>query len=396
MKKCLLIAPLDTHATIGRIAALSFTQFELHLIDVSYIPPKFQLDIYPFNQIASYVWLNPSLGHGSKINNLVESLRSLRLIPQSRRMKKKLAFEINRIQPSIVVTYYGPIGIYFAGLVKGINSKIPVVSILNLIPSSLDYSNNILNGFRKILNPELNNYRNILKKIDFIICASSLMKNYVSLKYKIDTSIMRVIPDFFPETMNFKIVAENSDNKSSGVIFLGAPERWGATIDDLDDQFLDIAKSGVSIHAGKISNHVISLGNAFCYNYFKDEDVFSGCLSTFAHQFQASIITYGISKRHQRFKSTLPTRFFSALSAGLPIAVRAGLFDAVEEYVERYAIGFKYSNAAQLKERLSDKAEMDIFKENANTHSKNYFAEAQSEEFRSIFESLFLNIKRGF
>lgn len=388
MKKCLLIAPLETHATIGRIAALSFTGFELHLIDVSNTPPKFELSNYPFNQIVSYVWLNPSLGHGSKIDKYVESLRSLGLIPQSRNLKHKLANQIDRIEPSVVVCYYGPIGIYFAGLVKDININLPVVSILNLIPSSLDQSNTFLGFVRNKLNSELNNYKSVLNKIDFIICASSLMKNFVSSKYKIDCNRMAVIPDFFPERMNARLNSEISNIESSGVIFLGAPERWGTTIDDLDDQFLDLAKSGISVNAGKISNRVISSGNAFCYSYFTNEDVFSGELSTFAHQFEASIITYGISKRHKRFETTLPTRFFSALSAGLPIAVRAGLFDAVEEYVEKYMIGFKYNNADQLKERLSDKHKMAFFKKNSINHSKKYFAEAQSNDFEVIFNKL--------
>lgn len=388
MKKCLFIAPLETHATIGRVAALACTGFELHVIDVSTARPKFDLSAYPFNQMASYVWLNMSLGRGSYRDKLVESLRSLKIFPQPRKLKQYLAREIIRIDPSVVVSYYGPIGIYFAGLVKDINKKLPVVSILNLIPSSLDAPNTFIGFVKTKLSAEINNYKSILKKLEFIVCASSSMKSRILSQYKLNKYRISVIPDFFPEKMNFKLVPKDSRLKSSGVIFLGSPERWGATIDDLDDQFLDLAKSGVLIHAAKMSNRVISSGNAFCYKYFQDDEVFAGCLSTYAHRFQASIITYGIVKRHQRFETTLPTRFFSALSAGLPIAVRAGLFDAVEKYVERYEIGFKYYSAAQLKERLSDNSKMSLYRKNTIKHSKKYFAEAQGVKFAEIFKNL--------
>ena len=322
MKRCLLIAPLETHASIGRIAALAASNVELHVIDVSFIQPQFDFSQPPFNELASYKWLYPLIG---------------------------------RVQ-------------YFDK------------AILGYIKSNLS--------------TELIDYQKVLGKTNLIICASRLMSDYVSSKYNIDRSRIVVIPDYFSKRMSYKVSSADTSVGSNGVIFLGAPERWGATIDDVDDQFLELAESGITVYAGKISSRVVAAGNVFCYSYFSNDDVFSGCLSTFAHQFQASIITYGISERHQRFKTTLPTRFFSAVSAGLPIAVRAGLFDAVEEYVERFSIGFKYHNATQLKSRLSDKSEMALFRNNAIKHSMEYFAENQSEEFKNLIASVILRKER--
>jgi hypothetical protein len=394
MKRCLLIAPLETHATIGRIAALAASNVELHVIDVSFVQPQFDFSQPPFTELASYKWLNPLIGRVQYFDKWIEILRAFALIPQSKLITGFLAQEINRIDPSVVVTYYGPMGIYFSRLVKEIDRSLPLISILNLIPSSLYRNDSFLGYIKSKLSTELIDYQKVLGKTNAIICASRLMSDYVSSKYNIDRSRIVVIPDYFSKRMSYKISSADTSVGSNGVIFLGAPERWGATIDDVDDQFLELAESGITVYAGKISSRVVAAGNVFCYNYFSNDDVFSGCLSTFAHQFQASIITYGIRERHQRFKTTLPTRFFSAVSAGLPIAVRAGLFDAVEEYLERFSIGFKYHNATELKSRLSDKSEMALFRNNAIKHSMEYFAENQSEEFENLIASVILRKER--
>ncbi len=397
LKKCLLIAPLEAHATVGRLAAIASTGFELHVVDVSGNPLRFNLEQYPFTEIRSYKYFKPSVSFSlySRIfHKIVNKLRCFGLIQESRSVIRLLSKEIERIKPAVVVTYYGPVGVHYAKLVKIINENLPVVSILNLIPSSLDYDNTILGLFSKKLNDELNEYKYTIQNLDFLICASPEMKEYISSKYSVNHNRMAVLPDYFPGTMTFKSTRGDSAQPELSLIFLGAPERWGGKIDSIDEQLFDLALSGVSIYSGMLAEFVISTNNAFRYPFFRDEEVFSGELSTFAHQFQASLITYSIDKRHQRFKTTLPTRFFSALSAGIPIAVRAGLFDAVESYVERYAIGFSYRNIEDLKYKLLDHYAIKKYRANAVEHCRDFFAEAQGAEFKKIFEYVILN-RRG-
>ncbi len=394
LKKCLLLAPLEAHATVGRLAAIASSGFELHVVDVSSNPPRFELNQYPFTEIKSYKYFNIGsiLGkHSQMVHGIVSKLRCVGLIKESRSVIGHLTEEIERVKPDVVVTYYGPIGVQYAKIVKIINRDLPVVSILNLIPSSLDYDKTIRGFFFKILNDELNNYTRIIRKLDFIICASQKMKEYVSTKYGVNSNRMAVLPDYFPKSMTFN--SPDIDGKLPGLnlIFLGAPERWGGSLDNIDKQLFGLACSGISIYSGNIADFVKSTNNAFCYPLFSDEEVFSGKLSSYAHKFQVSLITYGIDKRHQRFKTTLPTRFFSALSAGIPIAVRAGLFDAVEAYVEQYQIGFSYQNIEDLKSKLLDQKAMSVYREGAIQHCREYYAESQGIEFKKIFNSLFLN-----
>jgi hypothetical protein len=396
LKKCLLIAPLEAHATVGRLAAIASTGFQLHVVDVSGNSLRFKLDQYPFTEIKSYKHLNTSLNCSPFLrifHKVVRKLRSFDFFKESRSLLRSLEEEIERVKPELVVTYYGPLGVHYAKLVKIINRNLPVVSILNLIPSSLDYRNTIPGHFSKYLNDELNNYKSTIQKLDFLVCASPEMREYLAKKYVINHNRMAVLPDYFPRTMTFKSLKADIEHPELSLIFLGAPERWGGTLDNIDEQLLELALSGFFVYSGKLADFVVSTNNAFRYPFFSDEEVFSGELSTFAHQFQASLITYGIDKRHQRFKTTLPTRFFNAISAGIPIAVRAGLFDAVESYVERFAIGFSFRNVEDLKIKLMDHDTIKIYRSNAVEHSRNFYAEVQAEEFKRIFEFAVSNRK---
>lgn len=398
MRKCLLIAPLEAHATVGRLAALAATGLELYVIDVSSSSLRFKLNKYPFTKIASYVKFNPKSDRTNLIlkvfDNIIDRIRSFGLIPQSRDALRFLSKEINRIKPSVVVTYYGPLGIYCARLVKMIDDRLPIVSILNLIPSSLDYEKTISGFIFKHLNNELQDYKSTLRKVDFVVCASSEMSKFVSAEYGVSNDRTAILPDYFTKSMAVKDPLYSIEQGPPSLIFLGAPERWGGGLDNIDDQFLEIAQSGIAIHSGKLSESVISTNLGFPYPFLTDEEIYSGALSVFAHKFDAALITYGITKRHQRFTTTLPTRFFSALSAGIPIAVRAGLFDAVEKYVEQYSIGFSYQNIHELRSRLLNKSQMAIYRKNAINHSEEICAEMQAKEFQSIFESVLSNKER--
>jgi hypothetical protein len=388
MKKCLLIAPLETHATIGRVAALALTGYELHVLDVSTAPLQFDLDRYPFSSIESCRRLDLIPRPASVPAAARHRLRALDWIAEDESTLASMESEICRVKPDLVVTYYGPIGIHYAKLVKCVAPSVPVVSILNLIPSSLDYPSGLAGPLGQRLNTELNTYKRWIRRIDFLVCASPLMTDFIAARYGVDRSRMAVIPDYFPKSMTVQSQAVSVREQPAGVIFLGAPERWGGALDDVDNEFWGIAKAGVPVCAGKLSDAVRSTGNARQYEYLQVDQVFAGGLSDFAHQFEAALITYGIKDRHQRFITTLPTRFFSALSAGLPLAVKAGLFDAVEDYVHRHQIGFAFCNPAELKRRLSDQAQMAFFRRNVLDHVRGFFAESQAGEFRGIFDSL--------
>jgi hypothetical protein len=168
------------------------------------------------------------------------------------------------------------------------------------------------------------------------------------------------------------------------VICLGAPERWGATIDNPDAEFLSLARERITVHSGEMGDAVLGTGYGHKYPYFTDDQVYAGELAQYAHGFDAALITYGINQRRERFRTTLPTRFLSALTAGIPIAVRGGLFDAVESYVERHRIGFRYADSRDLRAILDDRERMAAYRRNAIAHLRTIGGETQGAEFDKI------------
>jgi hypothetical protein len=292
-----------------------------------------------------------------------------------------------RIRPNFVVTFYGPLGIFFARIIRLISKEIPLISILNLAPSALDYQNNWRGWIGKYLNAELNNYRKTLNNLSKIICASSKMQTYVNKKYGIQFKDMFTLPDYFHRTL-LASSEVNANAKFPSVIFLGAPERWGGQLDRVDDQFIEMARLGIDVYSGQMSSSVLATGKGHLYPYFSEDEIFSGEYSRYISRFPIAIITYGVDQRHQRFMSTLPTRFFSALAAGLPVAVRAGIFDAVEDYIKHHGIGFIFTDAIDLKCKLINEDQILSLRKNALHHSKKYFAEAQADEFKKIIDSV--------
>ena len=77
----------------------------------------------------------------------------------------------------------------------------------------------------------------------------------------------------------------------------------------------------------------------------------------FAHQFHFALICYGCSPC-SRFTSTLPTRFFSAVCARIPIILQAGLLIQLEEIITSHHIGFVFSDVFELNS-ISKEAKID-------------------------------------
>ena len=142
--QCLLIAPLENHATVGRVAVLAATKYAVTVADVSIVDSRRE-DCYPFDRLRRVYDL-----HVSKIDPFysapatrrsrslfVDWLRSYGLLPESRTLTASIRAAIADVDPDVIITFYGPIGIHYARIVKRITAKIPVIAILNLIPSTI-------------------------------------------------------------------------------------------------------------------------------------------------------------------------------------------------------------------------------------------------------------------
>jgi hypothetical protein len=396
MKRCLLFAPLVSHATEGRIAALGAGGYELYVVDISTRPIRHNLDRFPFSLIKRRFDLNvrevdPLFGPGrSRVAKVVEVFRSFGIWPENKAVSSRVRDLVLGLQPSVIVLYYGPSAVHFGRMLRRLFPTLPLVMIHNTFPVTVQRRGRISRWIQGVMNDELADYRHWLSKLDFFVHASPGMVDFARRQYSIDPEATAVLPDYFSSAVHANVTRDSGYKTDSGprVIFLGAPERWGNGIDDIDSQFLSLAREGVTVHSGAISDEVVRTGYGFKYPFFTDDEVFEGALARYAHGFDAALITYAVDERMERFRTTLPTRFFTALTAGIPIAVRAGLFDAVEAYVEEHGLGFSYRTARDLREKLDQHDQLSIYRKNAINHMALTAAENQAALFESIFDRL--------
>ncbi|MCX5805027.1 MAG: hypothetical protein NT010_03005 [Proteobacteria bacterium] len=396
MKKCLLIAPLVSHATAGRVAAIGSTTYGLYVADISTRPLRHRLDQYPFSLIKGYFDLNVRSNDPlyrdivSYLAIIRDTLISRGILPESKKISDRIREVMNEVKPTVVVVYYGATAMHFARIIKRLFPKVPVIIIHNAIPVTLERKNKFQRLLRRSFINEFVDYNKWLNKLDYYIYASTEMSDFAQNRFNIPKNKVSILPDYLPRSLHVKTdsIINNIRNDSPSIIFLGAPERWGTAIDNLDSQFLDLAHEKINIYSGGISKEVIETGYGFKYPYFTDDEVFKGDLANYAHAFDAALITYGIEDKRERFRTTLPTRFITALTAGIPIVVRAGMFAAVEAYVQKHQIGFAYRDSHELKDRLTDNNKMSIYRAKAIEHLKVIGGECQSHEFEKIFEGL--------
>ena len=391
--RCLFIGPLANHAVIGRVAAFVAAGCEVYLVNASSSDVDWLRDGYPISQaqIVDY-WMDPFYRGESRIKRFtLEYLRSLAWIPEEPQLVGRLRALVRAINPCFAVVHYGEYAIHYARILKRVEPQLPAIDIVNLLPSHVNFREGIsrlLRGWSGRL--EESNYRHWLKRVEATVFASPEMLDFAQDKFGVPESKSYILPDYLPLAFQGQadgpLTASDASDGDPRVIFLGAPQRYGVVIDSIDDQFLALANEHIHVYSGALSERVRSTGFGHCYRMFSDQEVFAGRLAEFASRFDAALITYNVPRRQERFRSTYPTRFFSALTAGIPIAVRAGLLDACERFVMEHGIGFAYTSAADLRRKLMDKEMLSKCRRRAQECKEFMNAEAQGSELRTLLE----------
>ena len=387
--RCTFIGPIYNHAVVGRVAALVAAGYKVDLINAGH--RAWARPDYPISQARI---LDKRIGDtvcrsekgGSRRQYITRYLRCLGLMPEDRELASYLRSLVRESRPDFAVTHYGPIAIHYARILRRVVRYLPVIDILNLLPSGL----RIFESQKHLTSMRLEraNYRHWLKRLEGVVCASQEMLDYAVKEYGVSLRRSCVLPDYLPASFRGRrdsvdlTTSRHHDNPR--VIFLGAPKRYGGQIDALDEQFIELANARIHVHAATVSEQALSTGWCHRYPLFTDEDVFSGRLAEYAAQFDAAIMTYNINRRTERFRSTYPTRFFTALTAGIPVAVHAGFFDACERLVTDEGIGFVYTTPSDLRDKLVDQSLLARCRSNAAEKTPTMTAEAQGAALRAF------------
>ena len=182
------------------------------------------------------------------------------------------------------------------------------------------------------------------------IAASQLMQDYMySLYLDSSSSATCCILDTFSQLSWSSISPPvNVINPTSlSIIFLGAPQRWGGdVIDNIEQTVFALCSSGHRVTAGFTLNRAHHLFTS--YPFFSNLEALDGTLSNFANEFDFALICYGYPYPSERFRSTIPTRFFASIAAGLPILLPRDHLPAVEILVLKHNLGYVYSSISEL------------------------------------------------
>lgn len=327
-------------------------------------------------------------------SRILELLRLLGLIAEDGALVRELHRAVRQFRPDFAALHYGTTALHYLRVIKRSGMRLAVVLIPNLLPDHVRSSRSRVASPLHALSgvAEQLGYRRWLRCADAIIFASSEMREYALHNYGPLPGRTCLLPDYLPEGWQAHGEAPVQQGGSArgerSVIFLGAPERYGPVIDSLDDQFLELANAKLHVYSGAMSDVVCRTGFGHIYPRFSNEDVFMGRLARFASECDAALITYNVRRREERFRSTFPTRFFNALGAGIPIAIRGGIFDACERFVKHYGIGFSYDNAVHLVRQLEERERMAAYRRKANESKGQFTAEHQSGELRTFLASL--------
>ncbi|CRY91274.1 hypothetical protein SynWH8103_00529 [Synechococcus sp. WH 8103] len=355
--KVLLVAPLQSIATYGRIEWLLANSTNLTILNTS-----------PSASINDYVNLSPS---NLTITNLPHSLcysspqfnlplpfseffRSLLLrFPQPLKiLTYRFVRSLRLNEYDKIFFFYGPEALWFTYMFSlHAPEHKNFYTILNLLPSyvyvkpfrtfSLLRSNFTAEGLLHSMLFRLNTT---------YIVASELMQDYLySLSPDPPPSPTYCILDTFsqhswPSTSS---TANLINSTSLSIIFLGAPQRWGGDIiDNIEQTILDLCSCGHRVTAGfklKTAHPLFS-----SYPFFSNTEALDGTLSNFANKFDFALICYGYPYLSERFRSTIPTRFFASIAAGLPILLPRTHLPAVEALVLKHNLGYVYNSVSDL------------------------------------------------
>ena len=234
--KLILIAPLVSHATIGRVAALANTGIEIILIDVSSRKCNYDKKTYPINKIKKIYYLNiweVDNFFSDKITifeRLKDILRSYSILSENKIVFNKVADILKNENPNFVFLFYGPVAIHFLRIVKKINLNIKTVLIPNLIPSTVVTGNVLVRIIKKSISNEFINYKNWINKSDKIFVSSNEMKSFILKKFNYEAISIHIIPDlhsrsFFVNKKKINFLK----NKSNSIVFR-CSRRWGGKL----------------------------------------------------------------------------------------------------------------------------------------------------------------------
>lgn len=183
---------------------------------------------------------------------------------------------------------------------------------------------------------------------DYIFSHSKVLDEFLINKLKVNArNIVRYICGFPKESFGTYSNLQNNNKLEhrSKLVFLGGINKDNI-IDDVRSQIEYLTKLDIDVYVQKSD---VKIENVSYFEPFTFEQILSGDLTTFVNQFDGILMLYGDMSR-LRQKLTYPTRYALAALSKVPIFMKRGVYDSLEELSNDNV--FLYNNLEDISDKL--------------------------------------------
>jgi hypothetical protein len=206
-----------------------------------------------------------------------------------------------------------------------------------------------------------------IEKIDCRIHATQKMCEYMESHFDLEKHGFDIVmPPFFGRKYFFRtrLPLLSKNDGEPHLVFIGPTSLpW----DNICKSIENIAENKIHVHLALSKSIKKSNPYIHFFPYFTLTQLIDGSLSNFMTQFDACIIlfNYEVCSNLDRFKTSYPSRFLFALTAGIPVISLENHLTAWTELIRDQEIGLACKNIKELKAVVTDDQLMYKFRLNA-------------------------------
>jgi hypothetical protein len=277
----------------------------------------------------------------------------------------------------VIYGRWGSFGLPELGIIRKFN--VPIVYEFTYYPLG---SAQMVQRVENFLN------RSVINSLAGRVFASSRMLNYMKSTFDLQLGSNIVSIESYSKRCFYqkRLPKLSDDDNEPHLVFIGL------TSCDIVAQVLEILRRKIHVHVcettGIENRFRTSKFKDFCHTYkrFDAHDLFDGSLATFMTQFDACLLTYDLRRvTSTSAANSLPSRFSTALLAGIPFVTPQGCLKSCEDIINKHQIGFAYANYDELRNKLDDTDLMSSYQYNAVTKSNIFTLENNFEKIDKFF-----------
>lgn len=379
------------HSLELKNAVISFKNIGYDIVVVNTSRNYLPINIVEFNLNIPIINLYGNIKYRSSFIHRIRKFLILCGISRGGRLKYKLISIFKDYDIDFIYALWGTNALIEIKLIQNINNNVPIFyNYLTYPTREMNYKNTIVNYF----------LNKIILKIDGHILASHYMKEFMYKIHNINLNKAVIHPSFYSNNYKYKnkfIKISSLPTSSPNIIYIGTTKFEGRLIDDVRLSIANIAHQQINIY---VPESKCKFPDSDYLHFYKKIDSIAlarGELAAFMSKFDASIILYNFSIKaipKERFKNSIPSRFFFSLISGLPILIEKDYLLSCEDFISRYKNGIIYNDFIDLNNKLKDISLINEIQINARSLSDMFTFENSYPDLEKFILSIISSTRR--